>query len=396
VAAAPRETGRVGGLQHSRLTDRRLTVSAAGALARANAGYFATVAPLVRLHLKRWELRARAVPDPLLRRLSLEKLSEEGFNAEVAATLATLAPRAHRAGAVRAIVALEVAYDYLDRLAEQAPAAHLREHRRLFGALVDAVTTDATLDARPDRHRNRSGADDGGYLEELIGAVGRAVAGLPAAAAIDEVVRGAMTRCAEAQARVHATTELGTAQLERWARAQAADTALQWREFLAGAAASVLAAHALIAAAADPRSTPAQATAIDTAYLSISALSTMLDSVIDYEYDANAGTPWYLRHYEDRERLARSLAEVARVAVRDARCLPNPAHHTMTVVGVVAYYTSASPARRAGARPVLARVRHELQPLIVPTSAVMRTWRQAKRLRRLRRATAQAIGEERG
>jgi hypothetical protein len=142
----------------------------------------------------------------------------------------------------------------------------------------------------------------------------------------------------------------------------------------------VLAVHALIAAAGDPQTTPAQARAIDTAYLSISALSTMLDSIIDYEHDLDTGRPWYLQRYEDRSLLAYQLTHVARDAARQASTLPNPAHHIMTLVGVVAYYTSASSHSDEFVQPLITHIQRELQPLITPTLAVMRAWRIAKRL----------------
>ena len=72
------------------------------ALALANVRYWPTVAPLAQRELRRWEQPAREVADPQLRALAFEKLTQERFNAEVAATLATLAPRTRRAESVRA------------------------------------------------------------------------------------------------------------------------------------------------------------------------------------------------------------------------------------------------------------------------------------------------------
>jgi hypothetical protein len=152
---------------------------------------------------------------------------------------------------------------------------------------------------------------------------------------------------------------------------------------MAGAVSSVLAVHALIAAAADIRSTPAQAAAIDSAYLSISALSTMLDSVIDYEQDSASGDAWYVRHYDSRAALADRIAAVIRDARQQVQTLPNAAHHTITLVGVVAYYTSAQEATQGIAAALTQRVHDELGALMAPTLAVMRAWRGAKRLRLL-------------
>jgi tetraprenyl-beta-curcumene synthase len=362
------------------------------ALAAANGRYWTTVAPRVRAQLRRWEGRARKIPDPALQAAALGKLRGERFNAEVAATLATLAPRAHRAHAVEAIVALELMYDYLDGLTEQPAAEPLRSGRRLFAAFTDAF---AAAGAQAGGYFDLHPADDGGYLAELSATVSEAVAALPAWEAVSAAAKGSAARCAEAQVRVHAAPQAGGAQLEEWAKAQAAGTALQWREFMAGAVSSVLTVHALIAAAAQERTTPAEAAAIDSAYLSIAALSTMLDGAIDYEPDSAAGEAWYVGHYESIEALADRAAEVAREARRQAQALPNAAHHAMTLAGIAAYYTSAPAAARGIAAPVSKRVRGELGALIAPTLAVMRAWRAAKLLRRALpggRRTAQAAG----
>jgi tetraprenyl-beta-curcumene synthase len=364
----------------SALTDRRLALRAGVALAVANVRYWLTVAPLVRAELSRWERRARAIRDPALQALALETLHGEGFTAEVAAMLATLTPRAHRGPVVQAIVALEVMYDYLDGLTELPSPDPLRDGRRLYAAFTDAI--DAGAGARPESVYRLDGApSDGGYLRELSGAVRSALAQLPATAAIGEVAQASAARGAQAQIRTHAAARVGTAQLERWARREAQGTALQWRELLAGAASSVLALHALIALAGDSTTTPARAAEIDVVYLSISALSTMLDGLIDYERDRSAGEPGFVSHYETRDLLTRQLVSVAEQAARQARGLPNESHHVMVLLGVIAYYTSAPGARGEFAGPVTAHLHERLRPGILPTLAVMRLWRIAKRVR---------------
>jgi tetraprenyl-beta-curcumene synthase len=387
---------------------------AGAALLLANVRFWPTVAPLVARELARWERRAREIESRPLRELALAKLREEHFNSQFAATLATLAPRARRPGVVEAIVAYEVMYDYLDGLTEQPSEDPLGEGRELYRAFTDAIrlgeaptggyyspSHGARDDVRDegsgrerddeggdhddghdkDRGREHEHRDDNGYLEELVRVVRGALAQLPSAQAISEVALGAATRCAQAQIRAHAATRLGTEQLEAWATREAARTPLGWQEFLAGAASSVLAVHALIAAAADPRTTAAQAAEIDTVYLSICALSTMLDSLVDYDRDLRAGEPGYIRYYPDHGLLARDLVRAAQRAAQHSSCLRDGPHHLMTLAGVVAYYSSAPTADSPLARPVTRRIRRELEPLITPTFAVMRTWRTAKRLR---------------
>jgi hypothetical protein len=357
-------------------------LGAALALLRANALYWPAVAPAVRRRLARWVARAAAIPDPALRTLAEEKLRGERFNVEVAATLATLSPRACRTHAVEAIVALQAMYDYLDVLTEPPAARELlldppSDSRRLLAALGDAIA----LDVEPAGDYHREGAvTDGGYLRTLVSTVRDALARLPARSAIADIARQSAERCAEAQALGHAAAGSDNGELERWARREAAGTDLGWPEWLAGAQASVLCLHALIAAAADERTTRADAERIDALYLSIGAL-TMLDSLIDSEQDLASGTLAYTDLYDDREQMGERLAVVARNALGRAGALPNADHHTMTLAGVVAYYASAPAAGEPFARPVFVRVCRELRPLIVPTLAVMRGWRLAKSVR---------------
>ncbi len=346
----------------------------------ANARYWSSVAPLARAQLSRWQARAEAIPDIRLMTLATGKLRDERFNVEVATTLATLAPRAQRECAVEAIVALQAMYDYLDVLTERPVAKELwaeptDDGWHLYGALIDAVAVNA--EPVGNYYRDHPDSCDGGYLRELVETVRLALSRLPANAAIVEVARHAAERCAEAQLRGHAAAPTGTGPLERWARREATDTALGWREWLAGAQASVLCLHALIAAAAWEHTTREDARALDATYLSIGAL-TMLDSLIDRERDLADGTPTYADLYNDPEQMGRCLSVLARAAAAETGALPHAAHHTMTLAGVVAYYASAPSAREPLTRPAFDGVRRELRPLIVATLSVMHSWRLAK------------------
>lgn len=368
-----------------------LVLGSAAALVLANLRYWGRLSPLVRQELRRWTARAAAIPDPSVRELACGKLRVEHFNAEVAATLATLAPKEHRRRAVEAIVAFEVLYDYLDGLNERMAAIEgaagpgrsregpVERGERLYRPFTAVFAPSPETDGpwRPD-----PALDDGGYAAELAQAARRAVAGLPSLAAIAGVAEHAARRCAEAQVRVHASSCIGTQELERWARARAAeDGGLDWRGYVAGSVASVLCVHALIAAATEPGLGESEARAVDRAYLHVSALSTLLDSLVDYERDVRYGVPWLARLYGGPEPLGRDLGAVARTAMSLIRGVRHPGHHAMTLLGVVAYYTSAPDAAGEVARAPFARLHRELRPVILPTLAVLRSWRLAKLLR---------------
>lgn len=343
------------------------------ALASANLRYWPGVATVVAVELAHWREASQQIGDCGLRALAVRKLDEEHFNAQVAATLATLAPRPERASAVRAIVALELMFDYLDGRTELPYDDPLGETGRLFGAFTGAIAGGLTpaQDAQ---------TPDWPYLQALATTAREQFARLAATSRIAAVAQASAERCAQAQVLLHAGAALGDGPLREWAQAQAPATGLAWREYAAGAASSVLAVHALIAAAADPRTTIDDARRLDAAYLTIAAVTTLLDSIVDAPLDDARGEPGFIRLYDSREQLAQGLLALIREALRRAREAPCGAHHVMTLAGVIAYYTTHPGAREAHARDLLAAVRRELSPTVWPALALMHTWRAAKRI----------------
>ena len=355
--------------------DRRLAARALMAFALASARYWPTLALAVRRQVRHWESRAAAIEDDELRALALSKLHAERFNAEAAAIAATLAPSAHRRDAARAIVALQLMFDYLDGLTERPFLDPLGEGERLFQAFLGAI------DAFGEKTAAGEAPDGGEYLHELGHAVTVAIASLPSGEAVAPVARRCAARAAQAQIRMHAAATLGTAQLQRWAQTQASDSGLEWREYLAGAASSVLALHALIAAAADPRTTREEAERIDRVYMSICVVVTLLDGLVDHHLDSATGTLSYVSLYDDPGVLAGALTRAAREAAREAAALRRGAHHVMTLAGAIAYGASSPGASGELARPVLSHLRRQLPPFILPPLLLMRTWRAGKRAR---------------
>lgn len=345
-----------------------LVVKAWAALLAANFRYWRTVAPLADARIERWRSRAEAIPDEPTRQLALSKLDGERFNAEAGAMLATFAPAARRANVVEAIVALQLLFDLLDGLSERPTAQPIEDGRRLFTLFTGALsaetptTTDSSLPAA-------------GYMGELAEACRRALAELPAMAAVIESAQSAAARAAAAQIHMHAAPQLGAAQLQSWAQELSSQSSLPWRELTAGAASSVLCVHALIAAAANPATSPAQAVQTDRAYLSICVLLTLLDSLTDREQDARDSRLGYVDLYDDDEQLSEGLDASLSRADAQVRRLPDPARHLMMLAAVVAYYASAPAARAPAAAEHVARLTSDLQPVIAPTLLVMRVWR---------------------
>lgn len=324
---------------------------------------YRTVAPVVERELARWRREAERIEDPQLRHFAHANLRDAAAHVQVAGLILTLAPRQHRARAVVAAVAIEVAYDYLDSLTEQPHADPLARGARLYQAFVVAFgggTTDLS---------------DDGYLLALASACRLAFLTLPAAHSVAAQAQAVAVLCGQAQTRTHATAQIGVGQLTDWAREHPID-GLAWWEAAAGWCASVLALHALIAAAANPATTTTDAHAITAAYLRISALTTLLDSLKDREDDEATSAHSFVGYYRDDAELATRLATVAGVAVDAASHAPHPAHETMTVAGCAAFYCSG-----IGTTTATAPLRAELQPVISPILAMFTLWRTSSRLR---------------
>jgi tetraprenyl-beta-curcumene synthase len=350
-----------------------LSLRAFCALALANARYWPGVAPTVRRELARWEGCAGSIPDAHLRTLALASLREKRLNVQTAAVLAVLAPRAHRREVARAIVAMQVICDYLDTRTESPLADPLTESEELFCAFVDAVAPDAPRRA----HRHTGEAPDGRYLDLLAGAVRDSLARLPSRRAVAKSIERVARRNAQAQVRFHAASSLGDARLKQWVIGEAASSALGWREFLSGAAGSVLCVHALIAAAAQRRTTEELAQRIARAYLPVCAAAVLADSVVDYEADLAANGPGFVRFYGDADAIRRAFLSTARQALTGLRELPASGWHAMFFVGAIAYYTSEPGARGDFARPLVGELQRPLQPMIGPALTTMRIWRLA-------------------
>jgi hypothetical protein len=148
----------------------------------------------------------------------------------------------------------------------------------------------------------------------------------------------------------------------------------------------VLAVHALIAHAAKETDAARASTAAErlvAAYMPIGAVITLLDGVVDEDADARRGVrpSGLIALYGDGGELPDVLAELAREAAVRAATVPDGDHHLLTLIGAVAYWTTAAGARRGLGADVSARLRSELSPAIWPAVVLMNSWRSAKGIR---------------
>jgi tetraprenyl-beta-curcumene synthase len=337
--------------------------------------YWLVVFPQARHELRGWRQRARKIPDPVLREHALRKLRSEAMTAEGAAAFGILATARTCRDVVRACVAFEVIYDYVDALAEEAVGDVRGNNRLLYGALVAAFAPGTPVAGWDAGHACR---DDGDYLRALVETCRRALALLPAHECVRPKLVCLAQRAREAQSLHHASCEAaGEQALARWALAQQPPGhALRWWE-LGAASGSPLGFFALLAAAAHRRTTPAKVSAIERAYFPwIAALSWLLESLIDQEEDMVVGGPSYVAHYGSPQCAARRLALIAEHAAADARRLPQAGRHTLLLTGMVGMYLSDAGAEHETARAAAEAVRHAIGGPLIFLSWTLRARRR--------------------
>jgi tetraprenyl-beta-curcumene synthase len=352
-------------------------VALAGAFASAARSYWLSVFPRVSRELCGWRARALTMPNPVLRARALEALAKRG-NMEGAAAFATFAPSRHRADAVRAAVAFQAAYNYLDVLAEHSGEEVMRDSHRLHQALVAALDPAAPHIDYYEHHHHRG---DGGYLEAMVEACRAGLLTLPSY----ETVAPAARRAAE-RVRVFQSFNSGVAQgdhgeLERWGCAQTpSGTSLRWWETAASGGSS-LGVHVMIAAAAERSLEPGQVTALENAYFPwIGALHSMLDHLVDVAEDARTGQRSLMTYYRTSEEAAEGMRLLAERSLQCARNLNPGRRHELIVAAMASFYLSAPAARAPETLPVSEAVLEAIGGLARPALAMFKARETASRV----------------
>ncbi len=333
--------------------------------------YWLQVFPAARSCRRRLLARAGSIPDPLLREDALVSHRDKRSNSEGLAAFAVLAPESLRAALARSLVAYQLMLDYLDDVSERPAEDPVANGLCLHSAFEVALDPGA---AHQDYYALAPGCEDGGYLAELIETCRAPLSALPSyPAARDSLLRQARL-CRQSQALNHALA-FGPLddQLAEWAARTAEEAELEagfeWWELLAAAAASSVTVGALLALAATPGATSADADRIESAYFPwIGGLNALLDSLVDLDEDPEEAS--HLRRYDSLEVAAERLQAIAAGARRRVRELPDARLHEAIFAAMGGLYLSQPQAWRPGAEQVSRAVLSELGPLARPSIAV--------------------------
>jgi tetraprenyl-beta-curcumene synthase len=342
--------------------------------------YWLWLFPRARGELRRWQVRAQAIRDPVLQRLALDKLRDEGVCAEGVAAFALLAVAADRPALVRFCVAFEVLYDLLDGLGEQPAADVLANNCQLGRAFTAALDPTAPL---VDFYAFHPQGDDGGYVNDLVAACRAVLATLPAYPIVAAALRRAAERAAAAQSLNHSGGLTGDmTPLEHWATEQGDAGGLLWWE-VAAAAAAPLGIYALCALATFPDVTAYEVRLVEATYFPwVAGLLGILESMVDCTEDAAAGTTSYAARYRSTDEAATRAALFARRSCEQTPLLRRPHAHRTIIAGMVATNLSHQGASDTMAWHAGRAVRDVAEGPVRPLLLLLRLRRRLKRRRR--------------
>lgn len=337
--------------------------------ATAAGRYWLGVFPAARATQRRLLARAEGIPDPLLRADALASHRDKGANSEGLAAMAILAPSGARAPLAEALVAYQLMLDYLDGVSERPSDDPLANGLSLHRAFEVALDPDA---AQEDYYAHSPSREDGGYLGELIETCRAPLRALPSYdAARAGLLRQARLGC-ESQALNHALGDATVKErLDEWAARTAVglEPGFEWWELIAAAAASSLCVGALLALAATPGATEADAQRVEAAYFPwASGLNALLDSLVDLDEDPEEVS--HLRRYGSHEKAAERLQALASGARDRVSQLPDGRLHEAILAAMGALYLIHEEAWRPGREPIALAVYAALGPLARPASAI--------------------------
>lgn len=357
-------------------------VALAAAFVRAARTYWLSVYSWLRRELRCWRRQAQTIPDPVLRQTALDAQTAKVGNIEGAVAFATFAASAQRLTAARAMAAYEAVLDYLDCLCEMPNPNPIVNGRQLNHALLAAVDPAA---AHHDYYAHHPQHADGGYLCGLLNACRKALSQLPAYPMVLGAARRISARNATYQSLNHGDAHGSHRQFDQWVKAEAAKydrthpgEDLRWWE-IGAAAGSSLGVFALIAAAADPNTRPADATNIEGVYFPwIGAVNSLLDSFVDQQEDDAPGQHRLLEYYTTHDEAVARLELILKQAMRQTDLLASGHHHKMILAAMVSFYISAPEARPhdIGSERILTT----MDDLEIYSTLIMRARRSADRI----------------
>ncbi len=330
--------------------------------------YWLSAFPQICKEIGSWHQRAYEMPEGVLRDIALAAHTTKRGNLEGAGAFAAFTSSARRPAVIRAQIAFQAIYDYVDTLAEQPTRDPISNGRQLHQALLISLDPGAS---HCDYYAYHAENSDAGYLAEIVDACRAALETLPSYSSVAESARRLAGRIVDYQSFNLTRSQGSHTALEHWAANETPPrSGLFWWETAASAGSS-LGIFALIALASRCRVSLREASAVENAYFPwIGSLHSLLDSLIDLPEDIVSGQQNLITHYASNDEMADRMQAIVIESVSRSESLPNSKEHVVVLVGMACFYLSAKEARLRHAQRVRERILVSLGGLASPTMFV--------------------------
>jgi tetraprenyl-beta-curcumene synthase len=328
--------------------------------------------PAISREIRRWRLRALAIPDAPIREDALASIEHKRGHTDGAA-LFWILPRRRNLELLRLLVAYEMIWDFLDGVNERGAGRGPENGLQMHLALVEALDPHASIS---DYYQHHPWREDGGYLRSLVEACRRGCSALPSYPRVQALVARETMRAQVLALNHDLNPACRDASLKRWAEREFEDRHdACWFE-LSGAASASLTVHVLLALAAEPACTEHEVEGACAAYFPwLSLATTMLDSFVDQVEDEANGDHSYIAHYESPAVATRRVCEIVERAARESRRLHNGCRHAVIAACMVAMYLSRDSARTPAMRATTGRFIEAGGSLTRVLLPILRLWR---------------------
>jgi tetraprenyl-beta-curcumene synthase len=289
------------------------------------------------------------------------------------AALFCVLPQRRNPCLMRALVAYQIIWDFLDSVNERSAHAGLSNGLQLHLALTDALDPDQM----PSHYyAHNFWRDDGGYLRTLVIACREACSQLPEyARACPAVVREAR-RGRVCAINHHHDPLARDLTLEAWVLSELPlrHEAL-WFE-LTAAASTDLTIFALLASASETGSREPVRFDITKAYFPwASSLAALLDSYVDQIEDELTGNHSYIAHYTTAELATQRICQLMERCMREMSSLQEGQKHMLIAACMFAMYLSKRSALTPASRETTTRLVLSGGALTRLLHPILRLWR---------------------
>jgi len=296
---------------------------------------YGVVLPAVHRSLSAWKERARAIPDPELRKQALMSIETKTFHCEGGAIYGLLAG-AMRDEAIRFIVAYQTISDYLDNLCDRSTSQDPEDFRVLHESMFDALRPRAKT---RDYYRLRREQADGGYLVALVETCQEILAKAPSYEQIAPALVELAGYYRDLQVLKHIRVEERVARLHGWFEGHRKQLPeMQWYEFCA-CAGSTLGIFCLVSSAMRDGFSRARADQVKGIYFPwVQGLHILLDYFIDQEEDRLGGDLNFCFYYDNDDTLVERFVHFIKEAESSVSRLPEAQFHRMINRGLLGLY----------------------------------------------------------